>query len=242
MENPGYVALSRQMALARQMEVIANNLANLNTPAFKGEGMLFTEYLEQVPGTDEVSYVQDIATYRNLSAGPISNTGNPLDVAINGEGHFVVETPAGERYTRNGVFRLDPNGRIVTAQGYPVLGQGGAPLIVPPNAGEIVVAGDGSVSTDIGPLGRLEVVTFDDLDTLTPVGAGLYDAADQEPSPVAQPTVMQGAIEGSNVIGVIEMTNMIETSRSYQSTARLMEGEHERQLRAIQNLVTQAQA
>ncbi|MGH6948704.1 MAG: flagellar basal-body rod protein FlgF [Kiloniellales bacterium] len=242
MENPGYIALSRQMALARQMEVIANNLANLNTPAFKGEGMLFTEYLEQVPGTDEVSYVQDIATYRNLSAGPISNTGNPLDVAINGEGHFVVETPAGERYTRNGVFSLDPNGRIVTAQGYPVLGQGGAPLIVPPNAGEIVVAGDGSVSTDIGPLGRLEVVTFDDLDTLAPVGAGLYDAADQEPTPVAQPTVLQGAIEGSNVIGVIEMTNMIETSRSYQSTARLMEGEHDRQLRAIQNLVTQAQA
>lgn len=242
MENPGYVALSRQMALARQMEVIANNLANLNTPAFKGEGMLFAEYLEQVPGTDEVSYVQDVATYRNLSAGPISNTGNPLDIAIDGEGHFVVETPAGERFTRNGVFSLDANGRIVTAQGYPLLGQGGTELIIPPNAGEIVVAGDGSISTDLGPLGRLELVTFEDPNTLVPIGGGLYDAGDQEQTPVAQPTLLQGAIEGSNVVGVIEMTNMIETSRSYQSTARLMEGEHERQLRAIQNLVSQAQA
>src|SRR5262249_30237242 len=127
METASYVALSSQMALTRQLDIVANNLANASTPAFKAERVLFAEFVTQAGGP---SSVQDFGTPRDTKQGALSRTGNPLDVALQGSGYFALQTPLGVRYTRNGRFQLDPNGQVVNAQGYALL-DGTSPLTLP---------------------------------------------------------------------------------------------------------------
>lgn len=243
MDNPGYVALSRQLTLSRQMEMIANNLANMNTTAYRGEGLMFREHLAGTGETgigakrDTISFVQDLSQLRDLSAGPMTNTGAALDVAIEGPGYFVVDTPQGPRYTRDGHFKLDAQGQVTTASGDPVLA-GGGPIVIPIDATDIQIARDGSVSTEQGDLGRLDVVTFESEQLLERVKGNYYDAGDALAAPAAQTEVVQGMLESSNVKGVVEMTKLIETMRGYQSAQRLGEQEHERQRRAIQSLIS----
>lgn len=224
------------MVLKRQMEVVANNLANLSTPGFKGEAMMFIEHLARTAPREKISFVQDIATVRDLKSGPMTETGNPFDLAIRGEGYFAVQTPDGERYTRAGGFTLDPDGQIVTARGYALLSDGGAPFIVPTDARDVVIAEDGTVSTDEGELGRIGLVRFENEQALRKLANGLFETAGQQPEPVVDPDIQQGKIESSNVAGVVEMTRMIEIVRSYQAAADLAKQEHERQRRAIEAL------
>lgn len=226
------------MVLRQQMDVVANNLANLNTSAFKGENMLFVEHLTKSDDGKLLSFVQDLALVRNLEQGPISASGNPLDLAIRGEGYFTVDTQGGERYTRRGTFTLDDGGQIVTPEGYPLLAAGGTPIILPTDSGPVTIARDGTVSIDSGQLGRIELVAFEDEQFLTKTENGLYEAGDQDPELVINPDIQQGMIEGSNVKGIVEITRLMETVRSYQSAAKLSEEEHERQRRAIEHLVT----
>ncbi len=236
MENPGYVALSRQMVLRRQMEAVAHNLANLNTPGFKAESMVFVEHLERTLPREKVSFVQDIATVRDLRPGPVKATGNELDLSIRGDGYFAVETPEGERYTRAGHFALSPDREIVNSNGYPLLSDAGTPLTIPDDTTEIVVADDGTVSTDEGELGRIQLVRFQNQQALTRQENGLYGAGGQVAEPDEDSVIQQGTLEGSNVVGVVEMTKMIDTVRSYQAVARMSNEEHERQRRAISAL------
>ncbi len=134
MENSLVAALARQSVMTRQMDVIATNLANLTTVGFKAESLVFTEHLAQTGDPHgALSLVHDVSVTRNLAAGPITETGNPLDLAIRGRGYFPVQTPNGTRYTRNGTFQLDGSGQIVTSEGHPLLGVGGAPITVPPD-------------------------------------------------------------------------------------------------------------
>jgi flagellar basal-body rod protein FlgF len=236
MENAGYIALSRQMTLQREMDVVANNMANLNTPAYKGQSMLFVEYLETSDSGEKMSFVQDIALVRNLTEGQMTTTSNPLDVAISGDGYFEIETPTGPRYTRQGVFQLNANGELVTSSGARVLSDGGNSITLPPNSSNVTITPDGTVSTEQGPAGRLRVVRFEDEQAMIKIADGLYDPDGQDPLPAEDVEVLQGMIEGSNVQGIIELTKMIDTVRSYTSTARLINDEHERQRRAIQSL------
>lgn len=236
MENPGYIALSRQMVLQRQMDVVAHNLANLTTPGYRGEGMLFVEHLQRTEPQEKIAFVRDLATFRDLKAGPLNHTGNPLDMAIRGEGYFTVETDEGPRYTRAGSFTLDPTGQVVTAEGFPVLGESGAPLVVPTESSALQVARDGTVSTDQGEVGRIRPVRFENEQALKKQAAGLYDPAGQAPVPIDQPFIEQGKVEGSNVTGVVEMTKMISAVRSYQAAAKMSDEEHQRQRRAIDAL------
>ena len=236
MENPGYIALSRQMVLRRQMDVLAHNLANLTTPGYRGESMLFVEHLQRTEPTEEIAFVRDLATYRDLKAGPLNHTGNPLDLAIRGEGYFTVETDEGPRYTRAGSFTLDAAGRVVTSEGLPVLGESGAPLVVPTDAAALQVARDGTVSTDQGEVGRIRPVSFENEQALAKQAGGLYDPAGQAALPVDAPVIEQGKIEGSNVAGIVEMTKMIAAVRSYQAAAKMSDEEHQRQRRAIEAL------
>ena len=214
----------------------AQNVANLATPGYRAESMLFVEHLKQTEPGEKVRFVQDIATLRDLKTGPITHTGNTFDLAIAGRGYFTVETAEGPRYTRGGGFTLDLDGGIVSARGDALLDDGGAPLSVPPDAGEIVVARDGTVSGDDGEIGRIALVTFDNEQALVKRAAGLYDAGAQAPLPVVDPNIQQGKLEGSNATGVIEMTKLIDTVRSYQHAARLADEEHQRQRRAIDSL------
>lgn len=242
MENTSYIALSRQMVLRQKMDLVANNLANLNTPGFKGEDMLFVEYLDTSDQQEPLSYVQNISLVRDLKPGPLVATENPLDLAIKDKGYFTVETPEGPRYTRNGSFSLNAERQVVTLAGLPLLDTAGSPLTVPDNTNAITVARDGTISSETGQIGRIGLVNFANEQGLKKVGGGLFDAEGQLPEPLADGEVHQGMVETSNVQGVVEMTRMIETQRSYQSASKLVEEEHRRQREAISRIASSGQA
>jgi len=247
METPTYIVLSRQLGLSRQMEVVANNLANTNTVGFKAEGMVFSEYLIKAEKPLKLSYVQDLASYRDLSEGGLQPTGNDLDVAIQGKGYFVVQTPDGPRYTRNGRFQLNAAGEVVNHDGFQVMA-GGAPLIINTDDGPINIAGDGTVSADRTQggntpviYGKLDVVAFADNSALKPDSGTMFES-DQAPTQVdvADFKMQQRMIEGSNVQSIREMTSMIWVQRNYQAAQKFLEGEHERMRRAVNYIIPSA--
>ncbi|NYZ11767.1 flagellar basal-body rod protein FlgF [Azospirillum sp. RWY-5-1] len=236
MENPIYVALSRQTALRRQMDVVSNNIANMNTTGFKQQRMLFTEFLERPGMHEQVSFVQDRGVARDITNGGMTHTGNSLDFALNGPGYFTVDTASGRRYTRAGNFHLNDQRQIVDAGGLPLLSDNGQPMVIPEGAREITLAGDGTVSTELGAVGRLNIVTFRNEQLMTEVGSGLY-VTDEDPQPAPPETkVAQGLLEQSNVKPVVEMTAMIEIMRQYQQNQRFIDNEHERIRTVIQRL------
>lgn len=241
MENALLIGLSRQIALAHQMDVVANNMANLNTPGYKGESLKFEEFIMPVAEFQDmgspknsVSYVLDRQVIRSFVEGPLNQTGNPLDVAITGSGWFAIQTPAGERYTRDGHFTLDNEGTLVTAEGYPVLGDGG-PITFSPEETNFAVATDGTVSSSDGEKGKLKIVNFEDLRQLQKEGSNLYSTT--APGQIMEnPRVAQGFIENSNVVAVSEMARMIEVTRSYTSTARQIERLADLKKQAVKDL------
>ena len=235
MENATYIGLSRQMVLRRQLDVVANNIANASTTAYKGERSLFVTHLAKIPHSNRLAYVRDQALFLDTRVGGMTRTENRLDVALRNDGHFVVDTPQGPRYTRNGHFHLDSDGRLVTANGHPVLLEGDIEAVFEPTETDIRVARDGTVSAGPTKLGRLQIVRFENPQTLLKAGDSLY-AARQAPQPVEKPDLVQGAIEESNVEPIVEMTRMISLMRSYQSTKQMLDGEHQRQRRAIERL------
>ncbi len=246
MENTSYIALSRQGALRREMSTIANNLANMNTTGFKSERMMFVDHLNRSRSGDfiadqRLSFVRDVASYRDISAGEIKQTSNPLDAAIHGGGFFVVQAPDGtEKFTRNGSFRMDSGGQLVNQAGLPVLTDAGAPIFFAPSDTTITISGDGTVSTENGQLGKLRVVTFDDPYSLQREAGSMY-TTDQLPTNKLDAQVVQGALEGSNVKGILEMTRMIAVSRSYSSAQDILKREDERIRKAVRELPTMGQ-
>lgn len=243
METPIYIALSRQMVLRNQMDVVANNIANASTPGFKAEMMLMSEVDLPAERGVKLSYVQDFATARDFSAGPLRATGNDLDLAIQGNGFFAVQTPDGVRYTRVGRFQLDANGILVNSQGFPVLA-GGSSVTINPDDGAVNIAEDGSISTDraLGGqqqqvVGKLDLVDFADRAKLIPAQDNLFDA-DGQPTVAATGKIAKGMLEDSNVRTILEMTNLIQVTRNYQAMQRFQDSEHERQRRAIGSIVS----
>jgi flagellar basal-body rod protein FlgF len=243
MQNATYISLSSQTALQRQMDVVANNLANLSTPGYKAEEMLFAQHLTHTRGTGTMAFVEDAGTARDLRQGPISKTGNPLDFALQGPGYFSVETPLGTRYTRAGHFQLDAQHQLVTSEGYPVLAAGGQPLALPPNINAVTVGTDGTISasqagsSSQGSVGKLQVVTFAAPQLVTPAANGLY-VTDQTPDPAttATTTVQQGMIEESNVQPVVELTRLMAVSRSSGAVKNVSDEESQRQSNAYDKL------
>lgn len=247
METTSYIALSRQAALRREMSVVANNMANMNTTGFKGERMMFVDHLERSRSGDfiadqKLNFVRDVASYRNLAEGHFEQTGNPLDLAINGEGYFVVQAPDGEQqYTRGGSFRLDENGQLVTQSGLPVLTDANTPVFFAPEDTKITIASDGSISTQNGAVGKLQVVTFENEQNMQRSANGLY-TTEQLAEVIENPTVAQGALEQSNVQAILEMTRMIQVNRSYKSIQRLIQKEDERIRKAVAELAKTQQS
>lgn len=227
MENALLIGLSRQTALAREMDVIANNMANVTTNGFKARQARFGEYL--MPGAradsferpdQRLSYVIDTGTPLDLSTGSIEMTGNPLNAAIKGDGFFAVQTPQGERYTRNGAFEINGQGQLVTSDGHLVLGQGG-PISIGSEETNVSISPDGAVLTSQGERGRIRLVRFATPQALNNVGANLF--ASQEPAqPDTLSRVQGGAIERSNVRAVVEMSRMIDVNRNYTSVANMI--------------------
>ena len=240
MSNASYIALSRQLVLEKQLDHIARNIANADSSGYQAQRSMFSEFLARAGKNDEpLAYVTDPRVLRDLKPGPLISTGNPLDLAVHEEGYFVVETDQGFRYTRDGSFRLDQDGQLVTQAGAAVMDEGDGPIVFAPEETEIRVAADGTVSTENGEIGRLRVVTFDDQQQMRRVGDNLL-ATDQRPLDAPEARVVQGMVEDSNIEPVLEITRMIDVMRSYQGTARMIESEHERQRRAIQSLTRTA--
>lgn len=238
MENALVVALSRQAVMERQMEVIANNIANASTPGFKGEQMLFVEYLMQTKGGETVSYVQDIGVVRNYDEGEMSSTGNSLDAAIHGKGWFVVDTPDGPAYTRNGHFSINPRGQLVNSGGHPVMSSTGSPITIGPEDTGIEISADGTISTTAGTKGKLDIVTFKDESELQKASESLF-TTDAVPERATEARVIQGMLEGSNVEPIIEMTSMITALRSYQGAGEFVNSDDGILRDAIQVLTDQ---
>jgi len=237
MESVLSVNLSQLLALSDLMEVVANNIANANTTGFKGDRLTFREYLMQDPDSAEVSLVQEAGVYVDHAQGPATMTGGPFDFAIEGEGFFVLETPDGPRYTRAGHFQLDAERQIVSAEGFPVRGEGGQPLALASEDTVVEVSQDGTIAAESGVIGRLEIVRFENLDGLAKRGGGLFESA-EEPVPVTEARILQGALEESNVQPVLEITSMIELVRQYQSAQRSNEMLHELQRQAVETLLS----
>lgn len=238
MENSLYVGLSRATVLQTQMDLVANNIANLNTPGYRAQNILFKEMVSDPKGQGPAySMVMDIGQFETTTPGAIEHTGNSLDVALQGPGFFGVVTPGGIRYSRAGNFTLNPNGQIVTASGQPVASAGGSPITVPAGSKELKIDEAGNVSTEAGQVGQLQVVEFPNTEALVLEGGGLYRAdGNLAPTPGTNTRVMQGMLEGSNVQGVVEVTRMIGILRDYQSVQKLLQTEHDMSRNAIQRL------
>ncbi len=249
MDNALLVGLSRQVALRRELDVIANNIANLNTTGFKGESVMFEQYLdptarhEHFPGNDRrIAFVLDRATLQDFSQGPLLRTDAPLDAAINGPGFFTVQTPNGDRFTRAGNFHLNPQGQLVTNNGQLVLGNGG-PISFEPTDTNIAIAADGTISAtnaqgQVGERGKLRIVTFANPEQLALEGNGLWNATNGiAPTPATVATrVVQGALEKSNVHAVKEMNRMLEVTRTYTSVSSMQQRTDELRRKAIEKL------
>ncbi|MCG8561342.1 MAG: flagellar basal-body rod protein FlgF [Hyphomicrobiales bacterium] len=247
MENALLISMSRQMALQRRMDVLANNMANVNTAGFKSDSLMFEEYLMPVARMNDVngspsrlSYVQDVAVYRDFAEGTVEQTGGELDVALSGDAWLVVDTPNGDRYTRNGQLKLDADGQLVTLDGFAVMGEGG-PLTFTVDESGIEIARDGTISTSQGIKDQLRLVRFENNNLLSKEGSTLFSS---EAAPIAAENaeVMQGMIEKSNVQPVIELTRIIETVRAYTSVTRTLQQTHDLRRDAIERLGSPNQA
>ena len=249
MENASLVGLSRQIALQRELDVVANNIANLNTTGFKADSIVFHEHLMPVAransfsGNDrQISFVQDRATWIDLSQGPVQPTGNPLDVAISGNAFLSVQTPRGERYTRNGALQINNQGQLVTSEGLAVVGQNG-PIVFQPTDRDISIGIDGTISVREGQntidaqRGKLKLVSFDQPQRLQKDGTSTYMApAGVTPTAPKDVRVNQGVIEKSNVNSVMEMTRMVEVTRAYTQIAGMLQNQSDMRRSAIEKL------
>lgn len=243
MENALLIGLSRQMSLRRELDVVSNNIANINTTGFKVDTAVFEEFLmpgarhdDFAHGDRKMSFVQDRSTWHDMSQGPIRQTGNPFDVAIDGKAFFVVQTPRGERYTRNGSFQINPQGQLVTTEGYQVMGDAG-PIQFQTTDKDVTISRDGTVAVPDGPRGKLRQVTFENGQRLQKDGSSTFSAPDGVVAAPAQyPHVIQGAVEQSNVKSVIEMTRLIEVTRHYTQVASLLERQGDMRRSAIERL------
>jgi flagellar basal-body rod protein FlgF len=236
------LAASRLVAQQRAMDVTANNIANANTPGYRTERVQFSDWVDNqsgsaaAPGVKSISYTQDRATYRESQPGPITHTGNPFDLALTGDGYFTVNTKNGPRLTRDGRFSPMPDGTLADGSGNAVLDTIGKPIQIPPTDTQVTVAGDGSVSTENGPVAKIGIVQPSDAMKLRAEGATNF-ASDAPTAAVPAPAIAQGAIEESNVQPVLEVTRMMDNERQFQFVTQLVQAEGDRQQNSIEKLL-----
>jgi flagellar basal-body rod protein FlgF/flagellar basal-body rod protein FlgG len=245
MENLSLISLSRQVALERELDVVANNIANINTTGYKSDGSMFEEYLSSAArdgSSKPISYVRDRGVWHDMSQGPVEHTGNQLDVAIDGQGFLAVQTPGGVRYTRNGALQINATGQLVTSDGYQVMGDGG-PIALQPTDHQVSISRDGTISVREGTSnvdslrGKLKLVSIDNPGQLQKAGSSTFNfTGNGEPPASTTAGLIQGAVEKSNVRGVVEMSRMIEITRTYTQIASLLQQESDQGQQTIDKL------
>lgn len=227
-----YILASKQTGLLNKLAVLSNNSANSNTSGYQSDHILFTSFMEN-NGIRQTSYVNDIATYRNVQSGSIAVTNNPLDVAISGDGYFSVATAAGIRYRRAGNFTLDAAGTLITHEGYNVLDNANQPIVIPAGTNELKILADGTITVDGEMLAQLGVVSFEEPQRLSKVGNSLY-RSEVEPENLGQYTLVQGALEDSNVAITVALNELIDTERAITMGTNVMNDIHEMINKTIQ--------
>lgn len=235
MENAGYTTITRQSGLLREMRVVANNIANSATSGFRQEGIVFSEYITSVDGASSVSMGQANARLTSFSQGALTQTGGQFDFAIEGEGFFLVETPAGQRLTRAGAFSPNAEGDLVTPDGFRVLDPGGAPVFIPPGAADVSVSADGTISSNGDPIGQIGLVQPENPQGLVREDGVMFRAEDGF-QPAEQGRILQRYVESSNVNAVLQLTRMIEVQRAYELGASFLEAEDERVRQAMRTI------
>lgn len=235
MDNTGYVTLTRQSGLLREMQVVANNIANSATTGYRQEGVIFSEYVKSVEGGSSLSMGQGNVRNTSFEQGTLTQTGGTFDFAIEGDGFFLIETPMGQRLTRAGSFSPNGAGDLVTHDGFPVLDAGGAPLFVPPGAESIAVSADGTLSADGNIIGQLGLVAPNAPRDLVRED-GVMFRADAGHVPAPQARVLQGFVESANVEPITQLARMIEIQRAYELGQSFLDAEDERVRKSIESL------
>lgn len=235
MENTGYTTLTRQAGLMREMRIVANNIANSATSGYRQEGLVFSEYVQAVEGGSSLSMGQGNVRNTSFEQGTLTQTGGTFDFAIEGEGFFLVETPAGERLTRSGAFSPNAEGDLVTFDGYRVLDAGGAPVFIPPGAADVAVSADGTISSEGNPVGQIGIVQPLNAREMTRED-GVMFRADEGYEPAENARVLQRFVENSNVDSVLQITRMIEVQRAYELGASFLDAEDKRVRAALKAL------
>lgn len=236
MDLAGYVTLTRQSGLARELQSVANNIANLSTTGYRREGLLFAEEVRALPvegGSVAMTAVR--ARYTEDLQGALVDTGGMLDLAVEGTGWFTVMTPDGERLTRAGAFTRSADGTIVNMDGHPLLDEGGGEIVIPFEARSVGVSADGTISVDGEPAAQIALVTVED-QTLLFREAGVLFRAEAGTIPIENGKIVQGFLEESNVNPVAELARMVELQRAYESGQQLMDNEDERIRRVVSTL------
>lgn len=241
MQNVTTIALSRLIAQQQAMDVLADNIANAGSPGYKSEHVLFGEWVDRQQGVDSpnggrnISFVETKGSWRDVRQGAFRHTGNPLDLALGSDGYFTVMTPRGPRLTRGGRFALASDGTIIDGAGNALLDANGQKLHLAPTDTRISIVGDGTLSSQGGVIGRIGVVRPANRQAMTAEGNSLF-RADTPTQPVAQPKLVQGAVEQSNVQPILEMTRMMTMLRDFQFVSQLVQSESDRRQAAINSL------
>lgn len=216
MDNASYTTLTRQSGLMQEMQVLANNIANASTTGFRAEGVMFSEHVKALrDGAPSLSMATASVRDTAMMQGGLTQTGGTFDLAIEGNGFFLIDTPQGERLTRAGTFGPNENGDLVTQDGHPVLDAGGAPVFVPQGVGSIGISPDGTISAGGQPVGQVGIVIPIDPKQMRREGGVMFDAiGGYEPS--LDGRMLQGFLEASNVNPILEISRMIEVQRAYE--------------------------
>jgi len=240
MDLTGYVALTRQVGLAKELQSVANNIANISTTGYRREGVVFAEFVEILPAEGgSVAMTEARGRYTDDLQGALVQTGGTLDLAVEGEGYFTVMTPQGERLTRAGAFTRNADGEVVNMDGHRLLDEGGGTIVIPFEARAIGVSSDGTVSVDGDPVAVVGLVTVEDQTELFRE-AGVLFRSDGQTFAVEFPKIMQGFLENSNVSAVSEMARMIQVQRAYEYGQKLLDQEDARIRNVVKTLGQQA--
>lgn len=233
MDVSGYVALNRQTGLLKEMETVAQNIANASTTGYRREGVVFSEFIVGTGRhTASVSMGHANGRHIDLTQGALQQTNGTFDFAIEGDGFFLVGTPEGDRLTRAGSFTPSPEGILVAPDGAALLDAGGAPVLVPAGVARIALGADGTLSADDAPIAQIGLWGPEDPLAMTRTAGARMDPGGA-PVPVEDGRILQGFLERSNVDPVWELSKMIEVQRAYELGAKFLDQEDERVRSAI---------
>ena len=245
MDTTGYLPLATAVGLQRGLDVTANNLANSSTAGYRANRLVFEELLASRPSAEPVAYGHDRMSYTDTREGVLTTTGNPLDMAIQGQGWFGYETEDGQiALGRDGRFVVDPEGNLLTTMGRPVLDAAGGAIVLPLDAGVPSVGRDGTISDATGAnLGQIGIFQAEGIETWKRVGETMFVPRDGTPvqlEAVETPVLIQGALEQSNINPISEMVRLIEIQRAFDQTMRMAENHNDLRKSTLSRLGEQA--